>query len=211
MPPLLDGRIPLWLKVAYTLFLCALIPVYWVKYGPQNFLWFSDIALLGLGVALWLECSLLASMMALAAALLDLVWNVGFFGRLISGVDITGLAGYMFDSAKPLYLRSLSLFHVFLPFLLIWTVRRLGYDRQAWIAQTLLALIVLPLTYLITDPAENINWVHGLGTEPQNRIHPLLYLALLMLLFPLAIYLPTHLFLSRLFGRSPRQEHRAPN
>ena len=55
--------IPLPLKIGYTLFLCVLVPVYWVKWGPKNFLWFSDIALLTTGVALWLESSLLASMM----------------------------------------------------------------------------------------------------------------------------------------------------
>jgi hypothetical protein len=38
-------QIPLWLKIAYTLFICVLAPVYVVQYGPGNFLWFSDIAL----------------------------------------------------------------------------------------------------------------------------------------------------------------------
>jgi len=38
--------IPLGLKIIYTLFVCALVPVYWRQYGPANFLWFSDIALL---------------------------------------------------------------------------------------------------------------------------------------------------------------------
>ena len=47
--------IPLSLKLIYTLFVCALVPIYWRKYGPANFLWFSDIALLVLVPALWLE------------------------------------------------------------------------------------------------------------------------------------------------------------
>lgn len=37
--------IPIWLKLAYTLFVCALVPIYWRQYGPANFLWFSDVAL----------------------------------------------------------------------------------------------------------------------------------------------------------------------
>jgi len=44
--------IPLGLKIIYTLFVCALAPIYWRKYGPANFLWFSDIALLVLVPAL---------------------------------------------------------------------------------------------------------------------------------------------------------------
>ena len=47
--------IPLGLKVVYTIFVCALVPIYWREYGSANFLWFSDIALLALVPALWLE------------------------------------------------------------------------------------------------------------------------------------------------------------
>lgn len=72
-------QIPLWLKLSYTLFVCLLLPVNWVQYGPGNFLWFSDIALLTTVPTLWLESPLLASMMALAVVLLELVWNVDFF------------------------------------------------------------------------------------------------------------------------------------
>ena len=85
--------IPLWIKVLYTLFLCVLVPVYWVRWGPRNFLWFSDIALLITGVALWLESALLASMMTLAIALPELAWNADFFGRLLSGA-IKSIAAY---------------------------------------------------------------------------------------------------------------------
>jgi hypothetical protein len=49
------GKIPLWLKVAYTAFVAVLVPYYWHTYGPVNFLWFCDIALLVTLAALWLE------------------------------------------------------------------------------------------------------------------------------------------------------------
>lgn len=191
--------IPLWIKVLYTLFVCVLVPVYWLEYGPQNFLWFSDIALLTTAAALWLENPLLASMMTVAVALPELAWNVDFFGRLLTGHHVLDLSRYMFDTRIPRYLRALSLFHVVLPVLLVWMTHRLGYDRRAWAAQTLLALIVLPLTYAITDPAENINWVHGLGSKPQTWLPPSAYLAMLMALFPIVVYLPTHILLLRFF------------
>jgi hypothetical protein len=193
--------IPLPLKVGYTLFLCVLVPVYWVKWGPKNFLWFSDIALLTTGVALWLESPLLASMMTLAIGLPELAWNVDFFGRLLTGRQMLGLSGYMFDAEKPRFLRALSLFHVVLPVLLVWMVYRLGYDERALLFQTIVALVVLPVTWWITDPADNVNWVYGPGSKPQTRMDPGAYLALTMILFPLVFYLPTHLVLRLLFGR----------
>ena len=96
----MDGaQIHLGIKLAYTLFLLILVPVYWAHYGPRNFLWFSDIALLGMGAALWLESGLLASMMMLAVLLPELVWNLDFFGRLLTGHRMFGMSAYMFERA----------------------------------------------------------------------------------------------------------------
>ncbi len=194
------GQIPPWLKITYTLFVGLLVPVYWAQYGPGNFLWFSDVALLTTGPALWLESPLLASMMALAVALPQLAWNVDFFGRLIAGASLTGLSSYMFDPKISLLIRALSLFHIALPLLLLWMVYRLGYDSRALGAQTLLAWIVLAMSYLLTERSENVNWVYGFGNQPQRWMPARLYVALLMALFPLIIYLPTHLLLKGLFG-----------
>ena len=87
--------IPISLKIAYTLFVCLLVPIYWRQYGLVNFLWFSDIALLVLVPALWLESPLLISMMALAVVLPELAWNVDYFFRLATGVSLIGLTSYM--------------------------------------------------------------------------------------------------------------------
>ena len=184
--------IALGVKVAYTIFLAVLVPVYWAHYGPANFLWFSDIALLGRGAALWLESPLLASMMMLAVLLPECAWNLDFFGRLLTGRRMFGMSAYMFERERPRFVRALSLFHVPLPIGLVWLVHRLGYDRRAWLGQSLLALVVLPASYWLTDPAENVNWVHGLGA-PQRRLPPWLYLALLIVAFSLVLYLPPHL------------------
>ena len=191
--------IPLWIKISYTLFVVLTVAVYTVKYGLANFLWFSDIALLATVPALWFESSLIASMMAIGILLPEVFWNVAYFGRLLTGRRLAGLTDYMFDAQLPLYLRALSLFHVFLPVLLVWMIARLGYAKDAWLAQSVLAAIVLPLTYCVTDPAQNINWVHGPGTKQQERLHPLVYLFLLLVGFSLLIYLPTHLLLQAFF------------
>ena len=115
-----------------------------------------------------------------------------FLGRLATGHGMFGMSAYMFDPSTPRYLRALSLFHVPLPIGLVWLVHRLGYDRRAWLYQSLVALLVLPITYWVTDPAENVNWVHGLGRR-QPWLHPGLYLALLIVAFALVLYLPPHL------------------
>ena len=64
--------IPLWLKLAYTVFAAVTVAVYLKKYPLWNFLWFSDIALIATVPALWLENSLLASMMLVGVLLPEL-------------------------------------------------------------------------------------------------------------------------------------------
>lgn len=191
--------VPLWLKIGYTLFVCLLVPVYWRQYGPGNFLWFSDIALFTITGALWLESALLASMMALAVLVLETVWIIDFFLGLVLGYSITGLSAYMLDQKIRLSIRALSLFHFVLPFLLLWLLYRLGYDERALVAQTLLAWIVLPASYFFTRPADNVNWVYGLRGGVQKWMPAPMYLGLVMIAFPLGLYLPTHLLLKRLF------------
>ena len=78
-------------------------------------------------------------------------------------------------------------------------LHRLGYDRRALIYQTLLTWIILLVTYVATERAQNINWVFGPGSKPQQVLPPLLYLALEMAVLPLFVFLPTHLILKRLF------------
>src|SRR5215510_5496140 len=150
--------------------------------------------------ALWLESPLLASMMAVAVTLPELAWNLDFFVRLTTGATSMGLSSYMFDRSIPLFIRAVSLFHVGLPLLLVRMLYRLGCDERAFLAQTLVAAIVLPLSYFFGDPQRNINWVYGFGKRPQTRVPALWFLAFLTLMFPVAIYLPTHLVLDKIFG-----------
>lgn len=191
--------IPLWLKLAYTLMVVAIVPPYVVHYGPGNFLWFSDIALIVTGIALWAESPLLASMMAVGVLLPELLWNISFFSRLLAGVRVSPLADYMFDAALPRWLRALSLFHIPMPLVLIWMLSTLGYDSRALPAQTALAWVVFPITYAVTDPAENVNWVFGPGGRPQRRLSPRVYLLLVLVAFPLIVYVPTHFLLRAFF------------
>jgi predicted membrane protein len=128
-----------------------------------------------------------------------MVWNVDFFVRLLTGKSLIGLSAYMFDPKIPVFIRGLSGFHIVLPLLLLWALHRLGYDHRAFVWQTIVALVVLPLPYLLSNPQENVNWVYGFGQNPQTILPAPLFVVLLMVLFPLAVYLPTHLLFLRIF------------
>ncbi len=194
--------LPLWFKLVYTVLALGIVVIYWVRYGPGNLLWFCDLALIGLIAGLWLESSLLISTLALSVLVPELVWNLVFFARVIFRVRIAGVIDYMFEPERPALLKALSLFHVPLPFILVWAVWTLGYDPRALLAATAMAWIVLPLTWLLTPPERNVNWVHGPGGEKvrQQRVHPLLFVAFLMLALPIVFYLPAHFALYRLVG-----------
>jgi hypothetical protein len=146
------GELPLWLKVAYGAAVPIIAAVYWFKYGPTNFLWLSDVALLFTLGAVLTENRLLGTMPAVGVLVLETVWIVDF----LAGGLLLGLTSYMYDAKLPLYLRSLSLFHLALPPTLIFILYRLGYDERAFWYQTLLTWIVLLITYLSTDPDKNI-------------------------------------------------------
>jgi hypothetical protein len=192
--------IPLWLKLSYTIFVLVLIPIYWKNYGPANFLWFSDIALFAIGIALWTESRLLVSMIGVGVLLPEIAWNIDYFGRLLTGKSLFGLTDYMFDSHLSLFLRALSLFHVFLPAIVIWLLIEWGYEPQALYWQIGLAWLVLPMAYYFGTPQENINWVYGPGSAPQETLPRAVYFAAVMLFFPLVMYTPTHFLMKWLFN-----------
>jgi hypothetical protein len=192
--------IPLALKLAYTLFVAVLVPYYIFAYTAWNFLFFCDLALL-LGVfALWLESPLLMSLIAVGITVPQILWVADF----LTGARITGMTSYMFDPKLPLFVRGLSSFHGWLPFLLVWGVWRLGYDPRALAAWTVISTVVLLVSFLFAPrppaPADNpnlavnINYVHGLGYDkPQTTMPPWLWVSIMIVGFPIVFYLPAHL------------------
>jgi hypothetical protein len=204
------GRIPLGLKWAFTAFMAILVPVYASKYGPTNFLYFCDLALFFTLAGVWLENSLLVSMAAVGIILPQLLWCVDFAGHL-AGLHILGMTDYMFDASRPLFLRGLSFFHGWLPFLLLFLVTRLGYDRRALPAWTATAWSALLISYfllpapgaVLANPLTpvNVDYVYGLSdTAAQTWLPGWAWFSLLMVAVPAVILAPTHLVL-RHFAR----------
>lgn len=205
-----EGRIPFAVKIGFTAVMAVLIPVYWANYGPLNFLYFCDLALLLTLAGLWLESPLLISMPAVGILGAQLIWILDFVCGF-AGIHLLGMTDYMFDASKPLYLRGLSLFHVWLPLLLIYLVPRTGYDRRAFVSWTALAWTVMTISYFflpapspeMANAVANVDYVYGFGsTEPQHMMPGWMWFSGLMVLFPALLVAPVHVILTRLFGRT---------
>jgi hypothetical protein len=208
------NKIPLWLKLGSTAFIAVWLPVYWANYGPTNFLYFCDMALLLTFAGLWTENRLLVSMPAVGILIPQAVWVVDFCAQL-SGHKFTGMTAYMFDGHRSLFLRGLSFFHGWLPFLLIFLVVKLGYDRRAFVAWTILAWAACLICFCFLPPAGahlmdpktpiNINYVFGLDDAAPQKLMPAgAYLASWMAVLFGVVFVPTHLVLRRFCSRLPQ-------
>src|SRR5258706_7102175 len=113
-----DHRIPYSVKLLYPAFVAIVVPLYWMTYGPWNFLYDCDVALLVTVVAIWIESPLLVSMQAVAIVVLQTLWVVDLLFLVIGGVEITGVTSYIPNLSIAVYIRRLSLLHCLLPLFL---------------------------------------------------------------------------------------------
>lgn len=204
-----EYKISIAAKVMGTAFLAVLVPIYLHTYGPTNFLWFCDSALILTVAGMWLESSLLISMCAVGILIPQCLWLLDF-GINFFGIHLLGLTSYMFDPRIPLFTRGLSLFHGWLPLLLIWLLGRLGYDKRALLAWGSLATGLVLICYFFTPPAGahladpnipiHINNVYGFDDQrPQSWINQDLYVGLWLIALWLIAFFPTHLILRKIF------------
>jgi hypothetical protein len=111
----------------------------------------------------------------------------------------------MWDARYPLWVRLLSTFHVGLPLVLLWTLRKVGYDRSALGLQAAIAAVLLIISrflsaelnmnYAYRDPVFHRAW----GPAPAH-------LAMIFIPLVVLIYWPTHLLLRWLF-HAPGASH----
>src|ERR1700734_4464488 len=102
-------RIPLWLKIGWSLWVLAWMPVYWHQYGLQNFLFFCDLGNLFIAAALWLESALIFSWQATGLLFFQILFTVDLAVAFVSGRHLIGGTEYMFDPQISLPIRLLSL------------------------------------------------------------------------------------------------------
>lgn len=194
-----NSRIPVWLKLAWSVWLLVWVPVYWRQYGAQNFLYFCDVGNVLIAIGLWTESSLILSCQAVGLLMFQTLYAFDLIAALIFGRHPIGGTEYMLDPKISLLVRLLGLYHLVVPPLLLWTIRRLGYDSQAWKWQTLTAWVLVPINFF-WRPEYNVNWARGIGHK-QHTVPGWLYLAAYLIVVPLAIYWPTHFVLKRWLGR----------
>ena len=200
------SRIPLAFKALFTAYMAVHLPAYWYNYGPTNFLYFCDVALVLTFVGVWIESALLVSMCCVGILVPQAVWLADFVARLGGGLHLIGMTDYMFDPTFPLWLRLLSLFHGWLPLLLLLLIWRFGYVRRAFWSWTLVAWALLLICFFFMPPPMpnprltpvNINYVWGPSDHAaQSWVPPYVWLAGLIFGLPLFAFAPVHLLLAR--------------
>ena len=76
---------------------------------------------------------MLASMQAVEIVWWQSLWLLDFLLHLVTDTKTIGpplgMSNYMFEAKFLFFSRVLSLYHGWLPFVLLWLVWRLGYDR----------------------------------------------------------------------------------
>jgi len=196
---------PVWIRWAALAWLLVWIPAYWHTWGVANFLHLCDVAVVLTCLGLWSNSPLLLSSQAVSSLLIDAAWVVDAAARFLTGRHWIGGTEYLFDSSFPLWVRLLSLFHVIMPFLLLWALHRVGYDRRGWVAQSAITIPVVVFARLAATPKTNINFVYSDPFFHRSWGPWPLHLSAVVAFLVFVVYLPTHLLLSRLFP-PPRQD-----
>jgi hypothetical protein len=183
-------RVPLAIKLADTVWMAVWVPLYWHENGWTNFLWICDFANFGLFVALWAESALVATSQLAGVLVIQTLWTVDFLGALLGGRHLIGGTEYMFDASRPLWLRGLSLFHIWTVPALVWVVRRLGYDRRGWRLEAAIAAVLLPAGQWLGTREQNLNWMWAPFGRSQTWLPPLPFAAIAVVLVTLVLILP---------------------
>jgi hypothetical protein len=184
-------RVPLWLKIGWTVWILCWAPLYGRQYGVQNFLFFCDLGNVLIAIALWSESALLFSSQAVGLLLFQTLYCVDLLSAWIFKRHVIGGTEYMFDPGIPLWIRLMSLFHVATPPLLLWAIWRLGYDRRGWKLQTLICWVVVTINYF-WRPEMDVNWARGPFFREQHVMPGWLYLVGYLVVVPAVVYWPTH-------------------
>ncbi|MGA7191586.1 MAG: hypothetical protein WBY66_24035 [Candidatus Acidiferrales bacterium] len=201
------GKIPEWVRWLALLWLVVWVPVYWHAWGAGNFLHLCDVAVILACIGLWTGNALLLSSQAISSVVIDALWTLDVVTGLLFRRHFIGGTEYLFDGTMPLWIRLLSLFHIVMPFVLVWSLSRLGYDRRGFALQAAIALPVVIASRFVT-PAQNLNFAQ---TAPffHRQLGPApVHLTITYLAVVLGVYSPTHVVFRRWFRPPEERGHR---
>src|SRR5208282_5134551 len=180
------------------LWMVVWLPAYFRVWGWANLLHLCDVAVILSFVGIWLANPLLLSSQAVSLLAAGFFWILDVGWRLTTGRFLLGGTDYMWDSRYPLWVRLLSTFHVGLPLVLLYALRKVGYDKRALGLQAAIAAVLLiagrflsadaNMNYAYRDPVFHRAW----GPGP-------VHLAFTLIVLIVVIYWPTHLLLSWIF------------
>jgi hypothetical protein len=188
--PRLRWLAPSWLAVY--------LPAYQLSYGAVNFLFLCNVALIMACLGLWRGSPLLLSSAALSSLVIDPIWVLDFGWRVVLGRHLIGGTEYMWDQRWSLATRALSLYHVALPGLLLLALRRTGYDRRAYLLQSLVALAAV-VAGRLAGPHVNINYAYVDPLLKRSFEPAVLHVGVICGALVLLVYPLTHTALARLF------------
>ena len=181
------------------LWLLVWLPVNLRAWGWRNMMHFCDVGAIIACVGLWMQNPLLVSSQALSSLVVGALWSFDIGWRFGTGHPLFGGTEYMWDTHYALWIRLLSTFHIVLPLVLLWAIRRMGYDPRALALQSVIAAALLLFSRFLS-PALNMNYAfrdplfHGAwGPAP-------VHLAVILAGTVALLYWPTHVILSRMFA-----------
>jgi hypothetical protein len=195
-----SNPLPAWARWAAVAWLAIWVPTYWHVWGPSTFLFLCDLSVVLTSIGIWTGNALLLSSQAVSSLVVDTAWVMDILWMLLFGKHLIGGTEYFFDPHYPLAVRLMSLFHIALPIVLLVSLRRTGYDPRALRLQSGIAAVVMIASRII-NPQKNINFAI---TDPFFRRSwgpAPLHLAIILAALIIAIYLPTHIVLMRVFRR----------
>jgi hypothetical protein len=137
-------------------FVLVLVPAYAAAYGPANFVFLCNLSVFLTAIGLWTGSRLLLSSQAVGLLAIAAAWTLDLGLRLLLGRHLIGGTEYMWDARFPLATRLLSFYHVAVSAVLLYALRRLGYDRRGYLLQSAIAIAAVAAGRLC-GPAANVN------------------------------------------------------
>ena len=189
------------LRWAALAFVLVLVPAYAAAYGPANFLFLCNLSVFLTTIGLWTGSRLLLSSQAVGLLAIAAAWTLDLALRLLLGRHLIGGTEYMWDERFPLVTRLLSFYHVAESAVLLYALRRLGYDRRGYLLQSAIAVAAVVAGRLL-GPSANVNHAFVDPVFRRTWGGAVSHVAVIAGALVLLVYPLTHFALARAF-RTP--------